>query len=114
MQGDQVRVFPLILSCVFPRARTHPFSYNTPHSKNWDRFGFSPQSEEKVEGSFYRIDKPIVQSVVNQLYDNVIARLPFTSLNNLKLHLQSNVEPSNSATHNCSMQLKINYRYPQN
>lgn len=83
-------------------------------SKNWDRFGFSPQSEEKVEGSFYRIDKPIVQSVVNQLYDNVIARLPFTSLDNLKLHLQSNVEPSNSVTHNCSMQLKINYRYPQN
>jgi len=83
-------------------------------SKNWDRFGFSPQNEEKVEGSFYRIDKPIVQSVVNQLYDNVIARLPFTSLDNLKLHLQSNVEPSNSVSHNCSMQLKINYRYPQN
>ena len=55
-----------------------------------------------------------MQSVVNQLYDNVIARLPFTSLDSLKLHLQSNVEPSNSVTHNCSMQLKINYRYPQN
>jgi hypothetical protein len=98
--------------------RLRSVSYNstltTLHSKNWDRFGFSPQSEEKVEGSFYRIDKPIVQSVVNQLYDNVIARLPFTSLDNLKLHLQSNVEPSNSVAHNCSMQLKINYRYPQN
>ena len=67
-----------------------------------------------LQGSFYRIDKPIVQSVVNQLYDNVIARLPFTSLDKLKLHVQSNVEPSNSVMHNCSMQFKINYRYPQN
>ena len=99
----------VIVFCFFlTRLFTHrPFSLCCP-------FSISPQSEEKVEGSFYRIDKPIVQSVVQQLYDNVIARLPFTSLDKLKLHLQSNVEPSNSVTHNCSMQLKINYRYPQN
>ena len=108
------RVFPVRLFTRRLRFVSYNSTYNTLHSKNWDRFGFSPQSEEKVEGSFYRIDKPIVQSVVNQLYDNVIARLPFTSLDNLKLHLQSNVAPSNSVTHNCSMQLKINYRYPQN
>ena len=71
--------------------------------------------EEMVEGSFYRIEKPIVQSVVDSLYSNVIARLPFTDISatGLKLHLQSNVAPSNSKMHNVSMQLKVSYRYPQ-
>ena len=53
-----------------------------------------------------------MQSVITQLYDNVIARLPFSSLDELKLHMQSNVAPSNSTTHKVSMQLKVNYRYP--
>lgn len=64
-----------------------------------------------VEGNFYRISKPIVNSVVKQLYENVIAKLPYTKINRLKLHLQSNVQPS-SARHQVSMQLKVSYRYP--
>lgn len=51
--------------------------------------------------------------MVESLYSNVIARLPFSNVNNLKLHLQSNIAPSNSNTHNVSMQLKVSYRYPQ-
>ena len=66
-----------------------------------------------VEDNFFRIEKPIVDSVVESLYSNVIARLPFSDVNNLKLHLQSNVSPSNSTTHNVSMQLRVSYRYPQ-
>lgn len=81
--------------------------------QRWEfRFGFHPEQEQKVEGEFYRIDKPIVQSVVNQLYDNVICKLPFTDVSRLKIHLQSQVKPSNSNTHQVSMQLKVKYRYP--
>lgn len=65
-----------------------------------------------MEGSFYRVDKSIVDSVVDQLYENVVARLPFSDLSNLKLHLQSGVTPSNSNTHQVSMQLQVKYRYP--
>lgn len=81
-------------------------------SRNWDRFGFHPEQEQKVEGEFYRIDKPIVQSVVNQLYDNVICKLPFTDVSKLQIHLQSPVKPSNSNLHQVSMQLKVKYRFP--
>lgn len=65
-----------------------------------------------MEGSFYRVDKSIVDSVVDQLYENVVAKLPFSDLSNLKLHLQSGVTPSNSNTHQVSMQLQVKYRYP--
>ena len=60
-----------------------------------------------------RIDKPIVNSVIDQLYENVIAKLPWTDLSNLKLRLQSNgLKPSNSNQHNVSVQLQVKYRYP--
>lgn len=82
-------------------------------NKNWERFGVHMAQEEKIEnGQFYRVDKSIVDSVVDQLYTNVIAKLPFSDVSNLKLHLQSNVAPSNSNTHQVSLQLKVNYRYP--
>ena len=52
-------------------------------------------------------------SVIDQLYENVIAKLPWTDLSNLKLHLQSNgLKPSNSNQHNVSLQLQVKYRYP--
>ncbi len=83
-------------------------------SRNWDRFGFHPEQEKLLEGSFYRVSKKIVDKVTDQLLTNVVNRLPFTGVSNLKVHLQSsNLEPSQSQLHNVSMQLKVDYRYPQ-
>jgi len=83
-------------------------------SRNWDRFGFHPEQENLLEGSFYRVSKKIVDKVTDQLLTNVVNRLPFTSLSDLKVHLQSsNIEPSQSQHHNVSVQLKVDYRYPQ-
>jgi len=80
-------------------------------SKNWDRFGFHPDQEQLVEDGFYRISKPIVNSVISQLWTHVISKLPYTTVSNMKLHLQSNIQPS-SKPMNVSMQLRVKYRYP--
>lgn len=83
-------------------------------SRNWDRFGFHPEQENLLEGSFYRVSKKIVDKVVDQLFTNVVNRLPFTGVSGLKVHLQSsNIQPSQSQQHNVSLQLKVDYRYPQ-
>ena len=78
------------------------------------QFGFHPEQENLLEGSFYRVSKNIVDSVASQLMTNVVTRLPFTGVSNLQMHLQSsNIEPSQSQEHNVSLQLKVDYRYPQ-
>ena len=80
-------------------------------SKNWDRFGFHPDQEQLVEDGFYRISKPIVNSVISQLWTQVISRMPYTTVSNMKMHLQSNIQPS-SKPMNVSMQLRVKYRFP--
>jgi hypothetical protein len=80
-------------------------------SKNWDRFGFHPDQEQLVEDGFYRISKPIVNSVISQLWTQVISRMPYTTVSNMKMHLQSNIAPSSKPL-NVSMQLRVKYRFP--
>jgi len=77
---------------------------------NWEQLGINLHDESMKEGEFLKINKTVVDNCINQLYQNVISRIPYTSLANLGARFQSNTE--GSTPYKVVAELEIKYRFP--
>ena len=77
---------------------------------NWDQLGVDIQSESAREGKFIKISKTIVDSCIQQLNDNVLSQIPYTSFRKLGARFQANTEGSSNYKVVCEMLVK--YRFP--
>jgi hypothetical protein len=77
---------------------------------NWEQLGVNLNDESMKEGEFLKINKQMVDNCINQLYQNVISQIPYTSLSNLGARFQANT--SGSQNYKVVCELSIRYRFP--
>lgn len=81
-------------------------------NNNWEMLGMSLDQEKSREGEFVKVQKSVVDSVVQQLYDSIISNIPYTNFKNLSARFQSNA-PESGQDYKVVAELQISYTYPQ-
>ena len=51
--------------------------------KNWELLGINADAEVKRENQYVKVSKNVVNSVIKQLYEQVIMQIPYTSFDDL-------------------------------
>lgn len=80
-------------------------------NQNWEMLGMSLDQEKQREGEFVKVQRSVVDSVVQQLYDSVISNIPYTNFKNLSARFQSNA-PEAGQDYKVVAELSIEYTYP--
>lgn len=80
-------------------------------NQNWDKLGVNLAQEATKEGRYLKLSKPMVKSIIDQLYSTVIQKIPYTDVSNLGLRLQSNVDGSDK--YDVCAELLVSYRFPR-
>ena len=79
-------------------------------SQNWEQLGVCPQNETSREGKWMKVSKEMVKNCIEQLYDNVISQIPYTSFKELGARFQANTEGSEQYKIVCEM--LVTYKFP--
>ncbi len=80
-------------------------------NRNWEMLGLNIDQEREREGSYVKVQKDIVNNVINQLYSNIISQIPYTQFSDLKVKFQSNA-PSKQADNKIVAELLVEYKFP--
>jgi len=67
--------------------------------------------ETSREGSYVKVQKDIVNNVINQLYTNIISQIPYTAFDDLQVRFQSN-QPSKQQDYKVVAELLVEYKFP--
>jgi len=78
--------------------------------RNWEMLGINTEAETKRENQYVKVSKSVVNSVIKQLYEQVIQQIPYTSFEDLSARFQANdVEDGN---YKVMCEFLIQYKYP--
>ena len=78
--------------------------------RNWEMLGINTEAETKRENQYVKVSKSVVNSVIKQLYEQVIQQIPYTSFEDLSARFQVNdVEDGN---YKVMCEFLIQYKYP--
>ena len=78
--------------------------------RNWEMLGINTEAETKRENQYVKVSKSVVNSVIKQLYEQVIQQIPYTSFEDLSARFQANdVEEGN---YKVMCEFLIQYKYP--
>lgn len=80
-------------------------------SRNWEMLNINLDSEASREGSYVKVQKDVVNNVINQLYTNIISQIPYTEFNDLKVRFQSN-SPSKQEDLKLVAEILVEYKFP--
>lgn len=80
-------------------------------NRNWEMLGINIDQETSREGSYVKVQKDIVNNVINQLYTNIISQIPYTMFDDLKIRFQSNA-PSKQEDYKLVAELLVEYKFP--
>lgn len=78
--------------------------------KNWELLGINAEAEVKRENQYVKVSKNVVNSVIKQLYEQVIMQIPYTSFDNLSARFQANNVPEGNYKVMC--EFFVQYKYP--
>ena len=73
--------------------------------------GLNMDAERVIDGSYVKIQKEIVNNVINQLYTNIIQEIPYTEFDDLQVKFQSNA-PSKQEDLKVVAELLVEYKFP--
>lgn len=78
--------------------------------KNWELLGINADAEVKRENQYVKVSKNVVNSVIKQLYEQVIMQIPYTSFDDLSARFQANNVPDGNYKVMC--EFFVQYKYP--
>ena len=78
--------------------------------KNWELLGINADAEQKRENQYVKVSKSVVNSVIKQLYEQVIQQIPYTSFEDLSARFQANDVPEGNYKVMC--EFLVQYKYP--
>lgn len=78
--------------------------------RNWEMLGIDTAAETKRENQYVKVSKSVVNSVIKQLYEQVIQQIPYTSFEDLSARFQANdVQEGN---YKVMCEFLVQYKYP--
>ncbi len=78
--------------------------------KNWELLGINADAEVKRENQYVKVSKSVVNSVIKQLYEQVIMQIPYTSFEDLSARFQAQNVPE--GTYKVMCEFFVQYKYP--
>ena len=72
--------------------------------------GINADAEVKRENQYVKVSKNVVNSVIKQLYEQVIMQIPYTSFDDLSARFQANNVPEGNYKVMC--EFFVQYKYP--
>lgn len=78
--------------------------------KNWEMLGINTDAETKRENQYVKVSKSVVNSVIKQLYEQVIQQIPYTSFEDLSARFQANDVADGQYKVMC--EFLVQYKYP--
>lgn len=79
-------------------------------NRNWEMLGMSLDSESR-EGSYIKVQKDVVNNVIQQLYTSIISQIPYSHFSDLNVRFQSN-SPSKQDNLKVVAELLVEYKFP--
>jgi hypothetical protein len=78
--------------------------------RNWEMLGIDTAAETKRENQYVKVSKSVVNSVIKQLYEQVIQQIPYTSFEDLSARFQANDVQEGDYKVMC--EFLVQYKYP--
>tara|TARA_B110000091_G_scaffold130897_1_gene140355 strand:+ start:24589 stop:25515 length:927 start_codon:yes stop_codon:yes gene_type:complete len=88
--------------------------------QNWEQLGINVDSEARFNGKYVQVPAHVFDRVVNDLKSEVLGRMPFTNLNDVRAKFHSKPTSHYSDTHpdgdaglyKVCVELQMNYQFP--
>ncbi len=88
--------------------------------QNWEQLGINVDSEARFNGKYVQVPAHVFDRVVNDLQSHVLARMPFTNLNDVRAKFTSKSTKHYVDTHpdgpegmyKVCVELQMNYQFP--
>lgn len=88
--------------------------------QNWEQLGINIDDEHKFNGKYVQVPAHVFDRVINDLQSHVLARMPFTDLNDVRAKFQSkptshyvDVHPNGTkGKYKVCVELQMNYSFP--
>jgi len=88
--------------------------------QNWEQLGINVDSEARFNGKYVQVPAHVFDRVVTDLKSHVLARMPFTNLNDVRAKFHSKPTAHYSDTHpdganglyKVCVELQMNYQFP--
>jgi len=88
--------------------------------QNWEQLGINIDDEHKFNGKYVQVPAHVFDRVINDLQSHVLARMPFTNLNDVRAKFQSKPTSHYVDTHpngdkgkyKVCVELQMNYTFP--
>jgi hypothetical protein len=89
--------------------------------QNWEQLGINVDSEARFNGKYVQVPAHVFDRVINDLKSHVLARMPFTNLNDVRAKFQSKPTShysdshpdGNSGLYKVCVELQMNYQFPK-
>lgn len=78
---------------------------------NWEMLGIPIDAEKKRENEYVKVSKSVVNNVIQQLYEQVICQIPYTSFDSFQARFQANA-PSTGEDYKIVAEVLVEYKYP--
>ena len=90
--------------------------------QNWEALGINVDSEARFNGKYVQVAADVFDRVINDLQSHVLARMPFTNLNDVRAKFTSKPTKHYTDTHpdgpdglyKVCVELQMNYQFPAN
>ena len=88
--------------------------------QNWEQLGINVDSEARFNGKYVQVPAHVFDRVINDLQSHVLARMPFTDLNDVRAKFTSKPTGHYTDTHpdgpegmyKVCVELQMNYQFP--
>lgn len=88
--------------------------------QNWEALGINVDSEARFNGKYVQVAADVFDRVINDLQSHVLARMPFTNLNDVRAKFTSKPTKHYTDTHpdgpeglyKVCVELQMNYQFP--
>lgn len=88
--------------------------------QNWEALGINPDAEARFNGKYVQVAADVFDRVISDLQSHVLARMPFTNLNDVRAKFISKPTQHYSDTHpdgpdglyKVCVELQMNYQFP--
>lgn len=88
--------------------------------QNWEQLGINVDSEARFNGKYVQVPAHVFDRVITDLQSHVLARMPFTNLNDVRAKFQSKPTAHYSDSHpdgaeglyKVCVELQMNYQFP--
>lgn len=88
--------------------------------QNWEQLGINVDSEARFNGKYVQVPAHVFDRVINDLQSHVLARMPFTNLNDVRAKFTSkptkhyvDTHPDGAAgKYKVCVELQMNYQFP--